>query len=228
MSRIPTRTRVSREILAAVAQESAIALDDDASVALALGDPSAPTLTVSTDKKAQAFDGAQMDAGEGPSRSAWDEDSTVVAQDLVNDERWPRLAAHARKLPVISAVATPVRIGDQVVGVLSTCAGDESITLHDMVEALELLSSALAAILQESETRDELETLARQLNAALESRAVIEQAKGLVMAHARCQADEAFRALVEMSNRANVKLRTVAQQLVDQVARGEEPDLPLR
>jgi PAS domain S-box-containing protein len=122
MSRIPSRARGDREILAAVAKESAIALDDDASVGLSLGDPTEPGITASSDQKAQAFDGAQMIAGEGPARSAWEEDMTIVAPDVAHDDRWPRLAESARDVPVLAAVATPLRIGDEVAGVLVACA----------------------------------------------------------------------------------------------------------
>jgi AmiR/NasT family two-component response regulator len=51
---------------------------------------------------------------------------------------------------------------------------------------------------------------------ALESRAVIDQAKGIVMAHKHCTADEAFQHLVSLSNTSRVKLREVAARLVEQ------------
>jgi AmiR/NasT family two-component response regulator len=58
-------------------------------------------------------------------------------------------------------------------------------------------------------------TLAEQLQTAMESRAVIEQAKGVLMGQRRCTADEAFEILVKLSQQSNRKLREVAQALVD-------------
>ncbi len=57
--------------------------------------------------------------------------------------------------------------------------------------------------------------LAQQLDLAMQSRAVIEQAKGILMGQRLCTADEAFTLLVDLSQRSNRKLRDVAQALVD-------------
>jgi AmiR/NasT family two-component response regulator len=54
------------------------------------------------------------------------------------------------------------------------------------------------------------------MQAAMQSRAVIDQARGIIMGRNRCSADEAFTILVTMSQRRNIKLRTLAQNIVDQ------------
>ena len=67
----------------------------------------------------------------------------------------------------------------------------------------------------------ELEREVEGLRLALENRSTIEQAKGLVMAARACSADEAFDWLSEVSQRSNRKLRVIAQELVDDAARGD-------
>jgi AmiR/NasT family two-component response regulator len=57
--------------------------------------------------------------------------------------------------------------------------------------------------------------MADQLQTAMQSRAVIEQAKGVLMGQRRCQADEAFNILIKLSQDSNKKLREVAQALID-------------
>jgi AmiR/NasT family two-component response regulator len=64
-------------------------------------------------------------------------------------------------------------------------------------------------------TLDELREEVEGLRRALASRAIIEQAKGIVMATSGCDADEAFRILVQQSQHQNRKLREVAAELVD-------------
>lgn len=59
-----------------------------------------------------------------------------------------------------------------------------------------------------------------QLKEAMKSRAVIEQAKGMVMAESHCSADEAFQLLVRLSNNTNVKLNQVASAMVYQATKG--------
>ena len=67
----------------------------------------------------------------------------------------------------------------------------------------------------------ELEHEVAGLRLALENRATIEQAKGLVMAARACTADEAFAWLSEVSQRCNRKFREIAQELVTDAARGD-------
>jgi AmiR/NasT family two-component response regulator len=65
-------------------------------------------------------------------------------------------------------------------------------------------------------TRD----LAQNLDMAMQSRAVIEQAKGILMSQRRCDATEAFSLLAAASQRSNRKLRDIAQAIVDGVTGG--------
>jgi GAF domain-containing protein len=60
--------------------------------------------------------------------------------------------------------------------------------------------------------------LAEQMRQAMQSRAVIEQAKGIIMRERNCTADEAFNILVQLSQQSHRKLREVAQMLVEQVS----------
>jgi len=62
--------------------------------------------------------------------------------------------------------------------------------------------------------------LAAQLEVAVRSRAVIEQAKGIIMAENHCSGEVAFKLLVDLSQRENVKIRELAQRLVDRTVRG--------
>lgn len=94
-----------------------------------------------------------------------------------------------------------------------------SFTDGDAQTAQEFASYAGVAFgnLQAVQTSKEL---AEQLRSAMASRAVIEQAKGVLMERHRCSAADAFAALVELSQTTNKKLRVVAQTLVDASTRG--------
>lgn len=93
---------------------------------------------------------------------------------------------------------------------------------RDPMDCPTLASRArLWGILYEFAVKADLESAAHNDQAALTSRAVIDQAKGIIMATRACSAPEAFEILVSMSSRQNRKLRDVAAQLVTQAARGE-------
>jgi AmiR/NasT family two-component response regulator len=75
-----------------------------------------------------------------------------------------------------------------------------------------------AVAMANSHLYDSQAALAHHMQTAMASRAVIEQAKGIVMGERHCSADEAFQLLVKLSQRTDRKLRDVAQALVDRAA----------
>ena len=147
---------------------------------------------------------------------------TVSTRDMRADERWPRLAARLGDVTARAALAVPLRAAGTD-GCLNLYSEDHRLTDLASVATAEMLAVAVSAVLHENELKTELATLGDQLRTALESRAVIDQAKGIVMARQGCDADEAFKLLVRLSSTQNVKLRQVAALLVDEVARRGQP-----
>lgn len=183
-------------------------------VSITVGDPLTPDVLASDSSQAQVVDGAQLMAGEGPCVDAWRSLEVVSTRDMRADTRWPRLARHLGDVELRSAVAAALVAGDQVIGVLNVYAVHDELDGDVAREAAELVAATTATVIQEVQMRADLQKLAEQLQTALESRAVIDQAKGIVMARHACDADEAFRVLVKVSSNSNVKLRAVAADLV--------------
>jgi PAS domain S-box-containing protein len=192
------------------------ALGDRVTLSLNYGSPSAPTAVSSSGQEAQAADGAQISLEEGPCVTAFERRRTVVTSDVQSDERWPRFAADPRVREVGGVVAVPMTIGGELLGALNVYGEVGSPPDDRLVESAELLAAAVAVVLYEMTVRHELELTAADLEQALSSRATIDQAKGMIMADRGCSAEEAFDHLVELSSKQHVKLREVAQQIVDQ------------
>ena len=93
---------------------------------------------------------------------------------------------------------------------------------HDRIEAAIPFAEQLAVAIHGVEANRATAKLARDLAEAIRSRAVIEQAKGIIMADNRIDADAAFEQLVQLSQQANLKLRDVAYRFVDE--RTKAPD----
>jgi hypothetical protein len=188
-----------------------------AAVTIELGDPSAPTALSSSCQLAQECDGAQLAAGEGPSVTAYETGATVVAHldDAGDDAAWPRLAG---RLPSAGStvVAVPIRTGEAVAGTFTAYSTGGT---EPPVETAELLAVTLGGVLREFELHDEVARLETDMERALASRAVIDQAKGVVMAARGVDADAAWEHLVKLSNAHQVKLRELAATIVDQVVR---------
>jgi transcriptional regulator with GAF, ATPase, and Fis domain len=192
------------------------ALGDRVTLSINAGSPSAPAALASTSTLAQGVDGAQLAHDQGPCVTAFDERRTVVSSDLRSDARWPDIAADPRTPAVGGAVAVPLTIGDELLGALNVYGAVAGTPDARLVESAELLAAAVAAVIHELAVRRELESTAAAMERALTSRAMIDQAKGIVMADRGCSAAEAFEHLVEVSSTQHVKLRDLARQLVEQ------------
>ncbi len=214
--------REPRALLSSIAGTILAAVPVIGSLSLELGSPAEPYAVASAGPRAATIDGWQIQAQEGPCVQAWETGLTVRTRDLASDPRWPMLARLADG--AIPAIAVPVSHDGTMVGVLNCYDADPE--SPDPVLAAELLASATGALLAGIEEREALRVQGDQLRFALTSRAVIDQAKGIVMAHRGVDADEAFAYLARLSQDRNVKVRDLAAAIVEQAAsRTEHPDV---
>jgi GAF domain-containing protein len=224
MTQMSMTTPASGDVLSEVAVIAQGAFSRPVAVSISVGDPNAPETVATGLKLAQNVDGAQMVAGEGPSHDCWAQRRIVHTTDLRGDERWRRLAQQLASSPVCSAVAVPIEVGDELIGSLNVYSVFPDLVDDAALEAAELLGAAVAAIFHDAQVKDQLQAAAAQLETALQSRATIDQAKGIIMARHRCDADQAFRLLADASSSANVKLREIAERLVRDAAEGSHRD----
>lgn len=134
----------------------------------------------------------------------------MVSGSLPDDDRWRGLGAH---LPtgIGQTLAVPIRLLDEVAGTLTAYAPRE-VTLEE--STLLILAQTLGGVLHEVQLLDELADLQRDMECALASRAVIEQAKGMIMASRRIGPDAAWEHLLRLSSSQERKLREVARDIV--------------
>jgi PAS domain-containing protein len=220
LTALPLYKAETQDVLTKTAHISQRGLGQGISVSVSVGPPAEPELVASTDDLAQQIDGAQMRADEGPCQSAWEDSASVTSSDIRSDPRWPRLHRCLDYDTPIGAVAAPIRVGDDLVGALNVYSPSRDVNDQTFAASVELLGTAVAAVLHEIAAKSELEAVASQLRTALTSRATIEQAKGMIMAERGCSADEAFEHLAKISNDRNRKLRDIAAALVENPVTG--------
>lgn len=129
-------------------------------------------------------------------------------------ERWPAFgkAAHAAGFNEVAAV--PMRLRDQVLGALNLFLTEaDAISDQDLTVAKALADLATIAIIQDRSTTDD-RTLILQLETALDTRVVIEQAKGIIAQNLGLEMDEAFSRIRGYARDSNQRLRSVAARIV--------------
>jgi len=181
-----------------------------------LGEDGNPTTGVFTDPDAPEIDAAQYSSGRGPCLDSWRLRQIVRIDDISRADAYPEFAAAALAHGVRSTLSLPLIAGEEAAGALNlysrTLAG---FTTEDE-RAGTLLAGAAAIVLVNASAYWQATQLSEQLTHAMQSRAVIEQAKGILMARSpHLTADEAFDLLRKASQRENVKLRDIAKRIVD-------------
>ena len=164
------------------------------------------------------LDAAQIEAGEGPCLDAAESAVTFYAADLLDETRWPRFRRVAVDLGFRSVLAYPLL--DDRKSALNLYSHLPS-AFGATGRAQGLLFATLARIaLGTAEERASEEARTGNLHQALRTREIIGQAQGILMERERITADQAFTVLRRASQALNVKLRDVAEKLVET---GEAP-----
>jgi GAF domain-containing protein len=158
----------------------------------------------------------EIQSQEGPCLDCYRTGDQVVNQDLgaVNG-RWPRFAAEALDAGFHSVHALPMRLRGTLIGALNLFrvdAGQMSEADLDMAQAF--ADIATIAILQHR-AASEAQAINNQLNSALHSRVVIEQAKGMISERLDLNMEQAFAILRSHARNHNLRLADVANSVID-------------
>ena len=152
-------------------------------------------------------DALQGDLGEGPCLESAIEQKTIRIDDMISDDRWPRFAAEAAGMGVRSMICFQLYVEGFNFGSLNL----HSTRVRAFGEDAESIGSLFAAhaAIAFSSAREE-----QQIRAALTTRDVIGQAKGMLMERYKLGAQGAFAMLATLSQESNVKLADIAHQVV--------------
>ncbi len=167
-----------------------------------------------TGELALKLDNWQYGQGHGPCLDASASAVTLSLPDMAKEDRWPRWAAAADQSGVHSSLSIGLPVHEEVTGALNVYATEPEAFEHDAIVLGEAFAAYAAVAIANAYVYDVQVSLAQNLQAAMQSRAVIEEAKGIIMGSRRCTADEAFAILSRISQDTNRKLRDVAAALV--------------
>ena len=179
-----------------------------------------PVTMAATDELAAHLDQAQYEADAGPCLTAAREGHVVRVDSIACDVRWPAFQRAAVDRGIGSSLSVPLMIADaDTCGALNAYADTAAAFDGDDEQVAATFAGQAAIAVSNVVAYWASFELTRNLQVAMEHRAAIEQAKGILMAQTRCGPDEAFTLLRHRSQSENRKLRDIAIDIVRQSGR---------
>ena len=209
-----------RDVAAFAAQ--AIPRVDGAGVALIdpqQGISSVRTLAA-TELLVHEIDAAQYDElHEGPCITCMQSRRPTMSGSLGSDGRWPHFGGRVARMGMHSTLALPLIVGDQVIGSINAYAKGRDAFAEHAVELGSQFARPAAVSVYNAQLLANAQERTMRLQRALDSRAVIDQAIGIIRSRSGGSADEAFERLARISQTENIRLHAVAESLVEEAVR---------
>jgi GAF domain-containing protein len=173
-----------------------------------------------SDPRAALLEELQAEHGEGPCVDAFDDKQPVWSDDLGREERWPQFSSAAAGRRLLAVLASPIPYSDQAVGVLAVFAATPHSWTEAEREAVVAYTELAALLVVNAMEASERGRLAGQLQGALESRVVIEQAKGVLVGRHGLTTRQAFERLRRQARDQRRPLTEVARAVVSAAEQG--------
>lgn len=202
------------ELLQLLVEECAAIFDAAAAGILLVSPIGDLEVLVSTSERSEFVGLMQVRAGEGPCVEAISTGQVVSVEDLGNiDARWPAFAADARRSGFASLHAIPMRLRNSVIGSLNLFRDRVGeLNESDAAAAKTLADIATISILQQRLVEESV-VAQGQLQRALDSRVIIEQAKGYIAQSHGLDMDAAFRLIRAHARSTQTRLSIVAEDV---------------
>ncbi len=211
------------EFLNELARYAASAVAPDLSCGITMDREGSPLTVASSDAYAVGLDEVQYGHHNGPCLTSMRTSVTVSISDLATDDRWGAYRLDALAHGIASALSIPLIGGPGVRGALNFYARQPAMFTTERQQRAEDLGEEVSRVLRLAVRLTDQVELTHHLEAALASRTVIDQAIGIIMGQNRCTATDAFEILRRASHHRNIKLRSVAHEIVTRIG-GEPPD----
>jgi GAF domain-containing protein len=175
---------------------------------------------VFTHPTVQEIDRAQYETGDGPCLDAYRDGIVVPIESTETETRWRKFCRVAYDNGILSTISLPMKPSpDRTIGAMNLYAREPYAFGDEDAQIAQMFAQQAAFVLANAQAYWDARELHENLEAAMTHRAVIEQAKGMIMAALGCDEDRAFQVLSQQSQNENIKLREIARRVVDDAAR---------
>ncbi|MFI6510936.1 GAF and ANTAR domain-containing protein [Streptosporangium sp. NPDC050855] len=205
------------DFLQTLAERCVDLLDVDAAGIL-LADPRGSlTLVAASTEQVRLLELFQLQNEEGPCLDCYHSGRPVICPDLAAPpQRWPRFAAAAHQVGFAAVQAFPLRLRDQVLGAMNLFSATTEAVSPDHVAVAQALADVATIGITHERTLRRQQLVTEQLQHALNSRIVIEQASGMLAERGQIPIAEAFALMRAHARNHNERLSAVARQVTDQ------------
>jgi GAF domain-containing protein len=173
-----------------------------------------PVTAAASGDLATGLDGVQYRLGDGPCLSAASTGRPMAIPDTQRPEQWPEFARAAAEQECGAVLSLPLPMRDGLSGALNVYAPRFSLADGTTRRLAEAFGSRAAVVVGNMYLYTSARERAEHLQTALDSRGVIDQAKGILMERFKLTPDQAFSAMTRVSMETNIKVRDVAEHLV--------------
>jgi GAF domain-containing protein len=188
---------------------------DGAGVSLATGNGDELAFATATSERVSAVEDAQVELRQGPCHEAYRTGQLVAVPYLELEERWPEYRKVALDHGLRSVAGIPMPVSDVRIGALNLYRSHNHEWGREELETARILADMASGYILNVNRLDDERSRAQGLTRALESRDVIGQAKGILMARYRLSAAASFELLRRISQDRNLKLREIASHIVE-------------
>jgi GAF domain-containing protein len=193
-----------------------VELLDVSAAGLLLADPRGELRVVAASSEAaRVLELFQLQSDQGPCLDCFRSGHPVTCIDLSADPRWPEFAQQAGQAGFFAVQALPMRLRDQVIGALNLFRGTVGTFDPEVVHVGQALADVATISLLHDRSMRRTDTLNEQLQTALNSRVIIEQAKGKLAERLGIDVNQAFTLLRDQARNRNQRLSDLARALVD-------------
>lgn len=219
LSRLSTSQTPLPELLTRVATLAVHAIPGADGAGLTLLENDRPDVMVASDEFVTAVDDIQYGLGQGPCITAARDGVTIVSGSLGADLRWQRFGSRVARLGVHSVVSLPLLTPDGVVGAMNVYARGKQVFDDRATRIGEAFAGPAAVAVHNAQVLARAQRLADRLQHALDERAVIDQAVGILISRSGGTAADALQRLRQLSQHEHRKLPEIAATVVEEAGR---------
>jgi GAF domain-containing protein len=217
LSRVTLVDRTLTEVLSDITRIAAVGIPGAEATSITLLRNDKAFTAAHYGDMALTADELQYEKGYGPCMDAGRGGVLLRIDDTQTEERWPDYVRHAQEeAGVRSSLSVPLPYQGNSIGALNNYSSKPgAFASPGSIEAGLEVAEVVAVAVANADAHWQLGEQARNMRLAMDSRAVIEQAKGVLMAQRHVDAEQAFEILRDASQRYNRKLRDIAAGIVD-------------